>query len=612
MVTRTEPLPFRGIDGEGGNLNGSHEYLLLRAGDHTLYTGHPLSTWECLDFLSELPRDGIYVSYFFDYDVTMIMRGLPEERVRRLLDREGRTKDPAKGPMPVDWGPFQFDYLPHKELRVRKKGMSWRIFSDVGTFFQKAFLKTLKLWGVGTDSDLEQIATGKNLRASFGELTSETDKYNALEISLLEELMSQFRQTCEHVGYVPMVWQGPGNLASAIFRKHDIPKNEEFDFPDELWRYAQSAYYGGRFETTAVGPIAGPIKQWDINSAYPYACTLLPCLRHAKWRKTKAQSRLTGTYVAKVSFRHPDKRMLYSFPIRRDDGSIFFPQQGQGWYWSVEIDAARRAGATVVVHDAWVLDTHCTCQPFAMVNTLYTMRVSLGKNSALSVVLKLALNSLYGKLAQSVGAAPYANPIWAGLITAITRARLIDAYRGQEDKVFMLATDGIFTSDDFVLESGQGLGAWDLSEHPDGMFIIQPGLYRTGSEEGEHKTRGVPVGKIMRHMDCFERAWERGHGAVSVRIPLKQFISLRLAYARNNPASAGQWPRTPKVVSFDWSSKRHRVKVYHDRHGMRMEPYTDGGCTIPYRNLIGNLARNIERYEMNDVPDWAEGLVSLD
>ena len=46
---RIRLLPFAGVDGEGGDIDtGRQEYLLLRAGEHVLETGQPLTPMECL------------------------------------------------------------------------------------------------------------------------------------------------------------------------------------------------------------------------------------------------------------------------------------------------------------------------------------------------------------------------------------------------------------------------------------------------------------------------------------------------------------------------------------------------------------------------------------
>ena len=124
--------PFVGVDGEGGRrfisssdgeVKIDHVYLLLRAGEYSLETGRPLGCFECLDFLATLPQGVIYVAFFFDYDVTMILRDLPMGRLKRLLDENVR-KIPGKPcmsfPLDIGWW-YQIDYLSRKEFKVRKR-----------------------------------------------------------------------------------------------------------------------------------------------------------------------------------------------------------------------------------------------------------------------------------------------------------------------------------------------------------------------------------------------------------------------------------------------------------------------------------------------------------
>ena len=603
---------FAGVDGEGGDIDDRHEYTLLRAGDYLLTPrdGDRLTSMECLAFLADLPVDRIYVSYFFDYDVTMICRGLPEGRIVRLLDRESRQTAEGLaagwGPLPVDVGEFQIDYLPHKEFRVRRKGGQWRLINDTGTFFQASFVNTLGKWSVVSAEDLERIAEGKAQRGTFGALEGSTEVYNRLEVTALECLMEAFRDACRAVGYVPLTWQGPGSIASTMLRRHKIPKSSDLGLvPDLVWRMAQGAYYGGRFETTAVGQIPGPVFQYDINSAYPDACRALPCLRHSAWSTEKP--RRYRYSVSLVRFRHPTNVSLCGLPIRMEDGSIRYPREGRGWYWNVETDAAERAGAAIWEYDHVYCEEGCDCRPFDWVHELYLARQAMGRD-AKGIVLKLALNSIYGKLAQSIGQAPYGNPVWAGLITAITRAKLIDAYRQAFPSVVMLATDGVFSTAPLVLPIGDGLGMWSETVLPD-LHIVQPGVYFTSDPETKPKTRGVPMRAILEREAEFRAVWEgwnRAGRPPSVSIPVRNFIGLRLAYARGRPETAGQWVDAEKVVSYDWSTKRTAAGV---RDGIwRTHPYAGdfGLVTVPYQRLIGNMAKDYERLQWDDLPDWAD------
>jgi hypothetical protein len=114
----------------------------------------------------------------------------------------------------------------------------------------------------------------------------------------------------------------------------------------------------------------------------------------------------------------------------------------------------------------WIAKKCCDHKPYEWVETIYNFRAELRPISVtLGIPLKLAINSLYGKFAQSIGAAPYRDYLSAGLITAYTRAKLIEAIGTlppwERDEVLMLATDGIYTMTPLPkLKIGSALGEW--------------------------------------------------------------------------------------------------------------------------------------------------------
>lgn len=613
--------PFCGVDGEGGNVSGRHEYLLLRAGTASLATGGPLQSADCLNLLASLPIGPTYVGYFFDYDVTMICRDLPAAKVARLLDRDARTRT-YKGrdvTFPVDVDGFQLDYIPRKEFRVRRlisydevkqKPVygRWRVVNDVGPFFQCAFIKALEEWDVGTPEQRAAIGQGKDARSDFGELTEDTDKYNALEIVLLQELMGRFRQVCVDVGYVPARWQGPGNIAVAMLRRNGAVKAKDLTVPDGMVEMAKNAYYGGRFETTRVGP-CGPAYQYDINSAYPDAMLELPCLKYASYVRNGPVTRWTVSYGHFVATEHA---ALYGFPVRTKTGGIYYPAEGNGWYWQPEIDAAIHQ--TFTPSEWWTIEPGCMdCDPFGWIEPIYAQRLALGK-SRQGRPLKLGLNSLYGKTCQSIGAAPYANPLYAGLITALTRAKLAGAAHGGPaccDDCYMLATDAVFTGHPRHLPITTDLGDWDATDVAD-LFIVQPGLYFTGGDT-QPKTRGVPRAAVIEHRQDFYDAFTLMVTSANilehrVEIPLKQFTGLRIANARGKLGTAGDWVTTPKRVSFEWQTKRdpNRVAVDPVYNGLVTVPKPGGPgvVTVPYSKDIGRLLER-GRWDQADQPDWS-------
>jgi DNA polymerase type B, organellar and viral len=626
---------FCGVDGEGGNIPDPaalfgevHSYLLLRAGEFKLEDPQGLQFEHCAAFLSKLPHDRIYVSYFFDYDSTMMLKSLPAERVQRVFDRHKRVKNGQI--MPVDWEDYQFDYLPHKEFKVRQRtNGQWGQFttiSDVGQFFQSAFLTTLEKWGIGTEEEREMIRKGKAQRADFTGVTDEIRAYNALEILLLERLMSEFRAVCVDTEYIPRKWQGPGYLASAMLDYHKVPKRKHIPIMmnDEFRRIANDAYYGGRFETTAAGPIQGPVYQYDINSAYPSVLRTLPCLTHGSWRRIRDIPD-SGLWFGQVYFNHATRRILYNLPVRTKEGNIFYPKEGNGVYWSTELEAAQRAGTRLSFSTGWIYERHCECRWFDFIDDYYTRRLALGKSNK-GIVLKLAGNSIYGKLAQSIGYAPYANPVWAGLITAGCRAQIINGYSQSPDHTYMIATDGIFVGEKLDLPVSKKLGEWEETEHDNGIFIVQPGIYYVS--DGSVKTRGVERGRINQKREDFQDAWQRfldSHGENhTVSVDVDNFITARQALARRKWSIAGHWEHDKRQISFDWSVKRQRATAFHDGRAIRTVPHLGNRnlFSVGYDRLIGGEARSgvldryrdpglIEAQRMEEQPDWVEPLISL-
>jgi hypothetical protein len=636
-ANRRSPLakPFVGVDGEGGNFETGHEYMLLRAGEHVLETGEPLTWRECLPFLADLPKGVIYVAFFFDYDVTMILRGLPQERITRLLDINCR-RIPQKpcSSWPIDFAGFQIDYLPGKEFRVRRKdGGKWTIISDVGSFFQSSFVKALRRWFSEPNPDggepivdpkylpvIERIEEGKKQRHDFGSVTEDERQYNILEIRMLEQLMEKFRDVCTELDIRPNRWQGPGTLVSTVFKREGLPRNTEiplFDtFPD-VARMANDAYYGGRFEVSQFGDIPGPIYQYDINSAYATTYRQLPCLMHGTWRQfvgmpptSRADARDGQTlYLADTEFRHELEYTWCTLPIRTGNGTLVWPRAGRGIYWSTELEVARKHGVHLTYHEGWVYEKHCECETFRFVDEAYEQRRKLGKDGK-GMVLKIFLASTYGKLAQSVGCAPYSNPVWAGLIVSTVRGVLIDAGLTVDNGagVLMLATDGLFTTRPIdTLPLGTELGQWDLKVHDD-IFIVQSGVYFLRDQKP--KTRGIPQSRVIEQEADFRRVWANhmaGADLERVEITLQSFVGLRLAMARNKPQLAGQWIDNPKHVSFDWHSKRANPS----RHGNAIitKPLSGGTnlTSVPYSRTIGGMNAK-QALDLADQPDWGDQL----
>lgn len=593
---KTGNRPFLGIDGEGFGTDehDRQNYMLLCAGEWELCTGKPLTTVECLEFICHLPRDSILVGFAFDYDTAMILRDLPVTQRRRLLGYDQNDKPlnleqwERKGSPWTFYRDYGVQYLPKQFLKVCRTLVerdehgnfvrvtpipnTTRTIYETFGFFQMSFLRALKEFKIAEGDNLEFIEQNKDARETFSAVTEDMKRYCHTECAYLAALMEKLRDYCNEADIKPRSWNGAGKLAEAMHKEHETLSRialEELVKSDVLLM-AKKAYYGGRFEVTRIGAIDQPVYEYDIQSAYPAAMRELPCLQHGKWKKCATsfvlrQADAAGhTYVAEVGFDHVRAANLYGLPLRQKNGAIFWPRKGNGTYWSHEIRAARKLGCRISFKHGYIYEKHCNCQQFDWIEPLFEYRKKIGKSGP-GYPIKLGLNSLYGKLAQRIGARKFGNYIWAGMITAITRAKLIDAAAHDPSNVIMLATDAVVSLKPLSLDCTDKLGAWEEKKH-DRMFIVQPGLYWGPSKP---KTRGIKKKFFETRTTDFERLWteyrEQATAAhrtaapafPSVPVEITAFTGLRLAQARGKPETAGRWTTQTRSLSFDPVRKRN-------------------------------------------------------
>lgn len=664
--------PFVGIDGEGAGTDDTYRmdqsgqlispgrqlYMLLRAGDRELYTGRPLSTRDCFEFLTSLPRGPIYVGFSIGYDITMMLRDMPKDRLDRLLNERGlgRTTWTFYQGFAISWLAKNHLMIGRTQRVRTPEGRMWesivprsvRTFYEVFGFFQKSFLKVLHEFDIGTPAERELIERNKAARGGFAGdgltddmfcpfLTQTERDYCATEVRFLAELMEKFRDNCEAADIRPRTWNGAGKLSAALHRTHETITAARVSetVPEAVRTLASRAYYGGRFETTRHGAVRGtdgPLYEYDIRSAYPAEMTKLPCLEHGTWRELSPhglrQLPDDALFIAPVRFTHKlplgGHMNLCGLPVRQKDGRIYWPMAGNGVYWSTEMRAAARLGCRVsFAAPGWVYERRCDCHPFDWLDALYRYRQSLG-GSLQGYPIKLGINGTYGKLVQRVGNPKWSNLVWGGLITGGTRARLMEAAAHNPEAVVMLATDGLFSHAPLPVPIGAELGQWEVSRH-ERLLIVQPGVYFGGARP---KTRGVSPGFFHRadatgepYTERFERAWAAyreeetaavrrfpGPGMPAVRMPVRLFVGTKLAYARGKLETAGKWVETERQFSFDWTRKRGPALAWEGDAGWS---YPQAGAVnlvnYPHAGDADLLAEmELAHAELDDQPDYID------
>lgn len=547
-----EPHTFIGVDGEGETTPlpiKHHYYVMLSVGDVTLHkNGEPLDFEEIAEFLWERfldtdNKDAVFVGFFLAYDFTMWLKNLPYHRAKMLyrpedIARRQRKRGKNAPPFPVYYGDWEFDLLNDHRFKLRKKDSNepWLWICDAGPFFQSSFLTAIdpSKWTtpVVSTREFELIKAGKNNRSAaiFG---AEMERYNILENEILSRVMVEYDKGLLHMGIRLRRNQyfGPGQVASAWLKSIGAPTREwaENNIPRKFLEAAQASYYGGWFEIFMHGKIPGNVWEYDINSAYPTIIKDLPCLQCGTWNYQKYAPSASaidagGSGVQELVLVYATCKQsvsnnapIGSMPHRTKDGTILRPRNTAGWYWYHEILASKNAGLIdeLEIHSAWIYTTQCTHKPFAAIAELYSERLLVGKDSPLGKTLKLVYNSVYGKLAQSVGSPVYSNPIYASLVTSGCRSMILSAIashpNGLQD-VTMVATDGVyFRSPHPGLDIGENLGQWgeaikqNLTQH-------QPGLYWDDKARNTNnpvfKSRGVSPNDIRDAIPSLDRQWE--------------------------------------------------------------------------------------------------------
>lgn len=543
------------IDGEGYTRNDCHHYTLMVAADASDYLSliysPSLASHQCLDWLTALPANTLLVGYSLDYDTTMILRGLPKRFLEFLRDRGY-----------VYWQYFSIHYVPHRWLTVRnRRTRSVRTIYDVFGFFQSSFVQALRAWHVGTADQIAQIEQMKAQRHHFvQERESEIREYCIRECRLLAQLVQRLIEACEASQLLPRQWYGAGALASALLQHLQADKYLA-PIPQALQEPVLTAYYGGRVDTSITGPIRN-VYDYDIHSAYPSQMLTLPCLAHGEWKRTREYvPGHTGLYHV----RWHDCRMAFPpFPARCRDRILYAPA-GSGWYWHPEVEAARQIiPERVTIDDGYYLVPHCTHRPLAAIAHYYALRAQWkAEKHAGERILKLALNALYGKLAQTAGAerrqrAPrFHSWVWAGLITSGCRAQVWTASQYRPDAIISIATDGLMSREPLPVPQGDGLGEWEAREL-DYVWIYQSGVYEY-QYQGEigYKNRGFSTREI--DWQAIKAKWLQNPYSMyqyhSVR-----FIPFTLALQRKAYLyQIGQWIAGPRRIQFHLVAKEPRT-----------------------------------------------------
>ena len=165
---------------------------------------------------------------------------------------------------------------------------------------------------------------------------------------------------------------------------------------DGVNKIARQAYIASRVEV--LSKTCESANYFDINSSFPFAMTLPAPGRLLSMRRTLPKGE-AALYIAKATITVPD-RFLPPIPYRTPDHRIYFPTgTWEGQFTNVDLELLQEIGGTIEnIEEVLTFEPCLDLADYAM--TLYEMRRPLDDADPMRTILKLLLNSLYGKFAE--------------------------------------------------------------------------------------------------------------------------------------------------------------------------------------------------------------------
>src|SRR5579872_978144 len=339
--------PMVAVDGQGTMYR--RDYIVeLRMGDESLVDERGISTEDAIFFLLRNDKQGILVSYDFDYEVALILKDLSFDQLFALYT----TNE-------VYYKLFTITWYPGKRITFKVGSDSVTVW-DISGFFQMSLDDAAREYLCVPAVDLE-----------LGD--------RMVCIRLLGELV---RDNLSDVGITISRYTGHGASAGAFLREYGVEAYMPAKQPKKaVQRAVMGAYYGGRFETAVVGA-AGvypttPIFAYDIRSAYPAQLQHLPCLGPGcgEWVQS-VELDDNGVYFARFDIEidvSTDDAVFHAsggsnhrwgpLPYRWYNKAISYPCCSSGWYWGVELKSAINRGWSVEISDGYTYKQVCSHEP---------------------------------------------------------------------------------------------------------------------------------------------------------------------------------------------------------------------------------------------------------
>lgn len=220
----------------------------------------------------------------------------------------------------------------------------------------------------------------------------ELTEYNKTDNEILWKAIAIFQNSLLDLG--GQLQMTLASSAMALFRRRFL--KQTIKTRAGVNATARGAYIASRVEV--LSKTCENANYFDINSSFPYAMTK-PAPGHLRSMRRTVPPGENQLYIAKAIITSPE-RFLPPLPYRTPDHRIYFPTgTWEGQFSNVDLELIEEVGGRIEsIEEVLVFEPFLDLADYA--TTLYEMRRVLDDSDPMRTILKLLLNSLYGKFAE--------------------------------------------------------------------------------------------------------------------------------------------------------------------------------------------------------------------
>jgi len=388
---------------------------------------------------------------------------------------------------------YEIRYIDKKFFSIRNNNNTYT-FYDLNAFLStslnnasKTFLNDTKLDIIDSERlNIDKQYWNNNIKGII--------KYCIYDAKLTKRLADYFWSLMyEHIGFLPRNPYSKGSFSQEYFlHKCYIPTINNIN--KGALKYAYNAYSGGRFEILKRGYFDNIIT-YDLKSAYPKEMLNLIDYNLGEWFYTTNfdENAYDGFYNCRIKFFH---ELISPFMHKMQTLNIYPNGEFNQYLTQKEIlFITNNFDVDISIIDGFYFYPKFLRYPLKEeIEKLYAWKES-EKDPTIKYMVKIILNSLYGKFIQKVGGntGKIFNPIWAANITANTRLKLIEAALINPDNVIGFSTDSIHTEKSLNICGNGEIGSWEKDFEGKGLVIMSDIYALWNEQKKKNRFRGFRI-----------------------------------------------------------------------------------------------------------------------